>query len=217
MRPVRGKQFPPVTIDIRMKKLILATNNRDKIFEIKRILEGIELEILSAYDFDGFPDVEETGNTLAENAVLKAKIIRNRYRLPCLADDTGLEVDYLNGEPGIYSSRFAGEACSYDDNNRKLLSLLEGVPAEKRSARFKTVIAFGDIDGKIHTAEGVLEGYIGSEPKGTFGFGYDPVFVVSGMNVALAELPPEEKNRISHRGRALAKIRPIIIKAFSAD
>ncbi len=200
-----------------MKKLILATNNRDKIFEIKRILEGIELEILSASDFDDFPDIEETGNTLAENAILKAKSIWDRYRLPCLADDTGLEVDYLDGAPGVYSSRFAGEGCSYDDNNKKLLSLLQRVPAEKRSARFRTVIAFADIDGEIHTAEGVLEGYIGSEPKGTFGFGYDPIFVVSGMNVTLAELPPEEKNRISHRSRALAIIKPIIIKMFSAD
>ncbi len=198
-----------------MKKLILATNNRDKIFEIKRILEGIELEILSASDFDDFPEIEETGSTLAENAILKAKTIRDRYRLPCLADDTGLEVDYLDGEPGVFSSRFAGEGCSYDDNNRKLLSLLEGVPAEKRSARFKTVIAFGDIDGEIQTVEGVLEGHIATEPRGTFGFGYDPVFIVAAINTTLAELPPEEKNRISHRGRALAGIKPIIIKAFA--
>lgn len=212
-----GKQSPPATIDIRMKKLILATNNRDKIFEIKRILEGIELEILSASDFDDFPEVEETGRTLAENAILKVKSILGKYRLPCLADDTGLEVDYLDGAPGIYSSRFAGKGCSYDDNNKKLLSLLKGVPAERRSARFKTVIAFGKIDGKINTVEGVLEGHIGTEPRGTFGFGYDPVFIVSGMNVALAELPPAEKNRISHRGRALAKIKPIIIRAFAAD
>ncbi|MEE8417385.1 MAG: RdgB/HAM1 family non-canonical purine NTP pyrophosphatase [candidate division Zixibacteria bacterium] len=198
-----------------MKKLILATNNRHKIVEIKEILQGIELEILSVSDFDDFPEIEETGKTLPENAILKARTIWNRYRLPCLADDTGLEVDYLDGAPGVYSSRFAGEGCSYDDNNKKLLSMLEGIPSAKRTARFKTVIAFADIGGEIHTVEGILEGIIGTEPKGTFGFGYDPVFVVGGMNVALAELSLEEKNRISHRGRALAGIKPIIIRALN--
>jgi XTP/dITP diphosphohydrolase len=211
------KQSPISRIDIRMNKLLLATNNRHKIVEIKEILEGIELEILSASDFDDFPEVEETGKTLAENAILKARTIWDRYRLPCLADDTGLEVDYLHGAPGVYSSRFAGEGCSYDDNVNKLLSMLEGVPPADRTAMFKTVIAFADARGEIHMVEGVLEGIIGSEPKGTFGFGYDPVFIVSGMNVALAELPLEEKNKISHRGRALARIKPIIKKAFSAD
>ncbi len=200
-----------------MNKLILATNNRDKIDEIKSILEDADFEILSASDFDDFPEIEETGKTLAENAILKAETIRDRYGLPCLADDTGLEVDYLDGAPGIYSSRFAGEGGSYDDNVNKLLSMLEGVPPAKRTARFKTVIAFADSSGEIHTVDGVLEGIIGTEPKGTFGFGYDPVFVFEGMNVALAELPPAEKNKISHRSRALAGIKPIIIKAFSAD
>ena len=200
-----------------MKKLILATNNRDKIEEIRSILDDVDLKILSASDFDDFPEIEETGTTLEGNAILKAGAIRDRYRLPCLADDTGLQVDYLDGAPGVHSSRFAGEGCSYDDNVNKLLSMLEGIPLADRTARFKTVIAFADTRGEIHTVEGVLEGIIGFEPKGTFGFGYDPVFVVEGMNVALAELPPEEKNRISHRGRALARIKPIIIKAFSAD
>lgn len=200
-----------------MKELILATNNRDKIEEIRSILADVDLEILSASDFDDFPEVEETGKTLEVNAILKAGAIRNRYRLPCLADDTGLEVDFLDGAPGVYSSRFAGQGCSYEDNVRKLLSMLEGVPSADRTARFKTVIAFADTRGEILTVEGVLEGIIGFEPKGTFGFGYDPVFVAAGMNVALAELPPVEKNRISHRGRALVKIKPIIIKAFSAN
>ncbi len=200
-----------------MRKLILATNNHDKINEIKNILEDVDLEILSVSDFDDFPAIEETGKTLAENAILKARTIWNRYHLPCLADDTGLEVDYLDGAPGVYSSRFAGEGCSYNDNNKKLLSMLEGIPSAKRTARFKTVIAFADIGGEIHTVEGVLEGIIGTEPKGTFGFGYDPLFIVTGMDVALADLTPENKNKISHRGRALAGIKPIIKKAFSAD
>ena len=199
------------------KQLILATNNKDKIFEISKILEGLDIEILSAGDFDDFPDVEETGETLLENAVMKAKSVFEKYGLPCVADDTGLEVDYLNGEPGVRSARFAGEGCSYADNNKKLLKLLEGVPSEKRSARFKTVIAFADFEGKIHTVEGVLKGIIGLEPKGGYGFGYDPLFTVADRGMRLAEMPPEEKNRISHRGRALEKIRPIILRAFGID
>jgi len=139
-------------------QLILATNNKDKIFEISKILEGMDIEILNAGDFNDFPDVEETGETLDENATLKAKSVYEKYGLPCVADDTGLEVDYINGEPGVKSARFAGEGCSYSDNNKKLLKLLEGVPPEKRSARFKTVIAFADHEGKIHTVEGILEG-----------------------------------------------------------
>jgi len=199
------------------KQLILATNNKDKIFEISKILEGLDIEILNAGDFDDFPDVEETGKTLMENAALKVKSVCQRYRLPCLADDTGLEVDYLNGEPGVMSARFAGEGCSYADNNKKLLKLLEGVPSEKRSARFKTIIAFSNSVGEIHTVEGVLEGAIGTEQKGDYGFGYDPVFIVADRGIRLAEMPPEEKNRISHRGRALEKIRPIILKAFGIE
>ncbi|UCE64969.1 MAG: RdgB/HAM1 family non-canonical purine NTP pyrophosphatase [Candidatus Zixiibacteriota bacterium] len=199
------------------KQLILATNNKDKIFEILKILEGLDIEILNAGDFDDFPDVEETGGTLLENAVMKAKSVYEKYRLPCLADDTGLEVDYLSGAPGVMSARFAGEGCSYADNNKKLLKLLEGVPPEGRSARFKTVIAFTDFEGKIHTVEGILEGIIAEDRKGKYGFGYDPLFTVADRGIRLAELAPEEKNRISHRGRALEKIRPIILRAFKID
>jgi XTP/dITP diphosphohydrolase len=203
------------------KQLILATNNKDKIFEISRILEGLDIEILSAGDFNDFPDVEETGETLAENAILKAGAVYKKYGLPCVADDTGLEVEYLGGAPGVISARFAGEGCSYDDNNAKLLKLLQGllqgVPSEKRRAKFKTVIAFADIEGKIHTVEGILEGIIAEDRKGRYGFGYDPVFMVPERGVRLAELAPEEKNRISHRGRALEKIRPIILEAFEID
>ncbi|UCC81130.1 MAG: RdgB/HAM1 family non-canonical purine NTP pyrophosphatase [Candidatus Zixiibacteriota bacterium] len=199
------------------KRLILATNNKDKIFEISKILDGLQIEILSANDFDDFPDVEETGETLAENATLKAVSVFAKYGLPCVADDTGLEVDYLNGEPGVKSARFAGEGCSYADNNKKLLKLLEGVPTEMRSARFKTVIAFADFEGRIHTVEGILDGIIADDRRGSYGFGYDPVFIVADKTIRLAEMPPEEKNRISHRGRALEKIRPIILRAFKID
>jgi XTP/dITP diphosphohydrolase len=199
------------------RQLILATNNKDKIFEISKILEGMDIKILSAGDFDDFPDVEETGKTLVDNAIFKAGAVYKKYGLPCVADDTGLEVDFLVGAPGVISARFAGEGCSYDDNNAKLLRLLQGVPSEKRRAKFKTVIAFADFDGKIHTVEGILEGIIAEDRKGKYGFGYDPVFMVPERGVRLAELAPEEKNRISHRGRALEKIRPIILEAFGID
>ena len=196
-----------------MRKLILATNNKHKISEIKEILRGIDLQMYSAADFDDFPDVEETGETLEENALLKAKAIWDKYGLPCLADDTGLEVAHLNGAPGVYSARFAGDGCSFDDNNRKLLGMLRGVPREKRAAIFKTVIAFVDVKGRARTVEGTLAGYIGFETRGIYGFGYDPVFMVGDRT--LAELTPKEKNRISHRSAALKKIKPIIIDALS--
>jgi XTP/dITP diphosphohydrolase len=199
------------------KKLILATNNKDKIFEISRILRGLDIEILNAGDFPDFPGVEETGETLAENASLKAGSVFEKYGLPCVADDTGLEVDYLDGKPGVISARFAGEGCSYDQNNAKLLKLLEGVAPANRTARFKTVIAFADFEGRIHTVEGTLEGAIAARRKGGYGFGYDPLFVLPGSGLHLAELPPDEKNKISHRARALSKIRPIIVRAFKVD
>ncbi len=195
-------------------KLILATNNRHKIFEISNILADLEIEILTASDFNNFPEVQETGKTLMENAVLKANAIFEQYSLPCIADDTGLEVDFLNGAPGVMSARFAGEECSYEDNNKKLLNLLKDTPENQRLARFKTVIAFADNSRSIQTVEGTLEGSIAREPKGNNGFGYDPIFRVTEKGVCLAELPPNEKNKISHRAGALQKIRPIIIKAF---
>lgn len=198
-----------------MTELILATNNPDKIGEIKRILADIDLKILTMADFNDFPYVEETGKTIAENAVLKAEAIWKRYGLPCLADDTGLEVDYLDGAPGVYSSRFAGEDCSYEDNYRKLLSLMEGVPDNERTARFRTVIAFVDKGGRTHIAEGILEGSIARQPRGEFGFGYDPVFVIFDSNSTLAELPPQKKNEISHRSLAVREIRSVMLKSLA--
>jgi XTP/dITP diphosphohydrolase len=197
-----------------VNKLILATNNTHKISEISAILSGLDLEILSAKNFPDFPEIEETGNTLEENAILKIQAVWEKYHFPAVADDTGLEVDYIRGAPGVYSARFAGTGCTYDDNNRKLLSLLEGARGRERSARFRTVIAFVDMKGEIQQVNGVLEGEIADKPRGENGFGYDPVFVVEGTEKTLAEFPTEEKNKISHRGRALAKIRPIIKTAL---
>lgn len=197
-----------------MKKLILATNNRHKISEMSAILDGLDIQILSANDIPDFPEIEETGETLADNATLKVQAVWEQYHLPTVADDTGLEVDYLDGAPGVYSARFAGPGCSFDDNNRKLLALLSDVPADKRTARFKTVIAFMDNSGVLHLVDGLLEGAIAESPRGVNGFGYDPVFIVSGTDKTLGEFNTAEKNKISHRGRALSKIRPIIIKTL---
>ena len=198
-----------------MKTLILATNNIHKISEMSAILSGLDLEIVSARDFPDFPEVEETGETLEENAILKAKAVWEKYHIPAVADDTGLEVEYLNGAPGVYSARFAGPNCSFADNNRKLLTLLEDVPSGKRGARFRCVIAFVDSSGLAQAVEGVLDGAIAEAPRGHHGFGYDPVFLVGDTGKTMAEFPASEKNILSHRSRALAKIRPIIIESLS--
>jgi len=193
-----------------MSKLIIATNNRDKLKEIKQILKGSGINILSASDFDDFPNVEESGDTLKANALLKAQAVWDKYHLPCVADDTGLEVDCLGGEPGVYSSRYAGEQATYDDNCRKLLSMIAIEPPDNRSARFRTVVAFIDSEGNSHFAEGVVEGEIIDEKHGENGFGYDPVFFLPKLGKTMAELQSADKNKISHRHNALNKIIPII-------
>jgi XTP/dITP diphosphohydrolase len=192
-------------------KIVIATNNRDKLAEISDILKGTNIEILSAKDFPDFPKVEETGVTLADNAILKAQSIWDKYHLPCLGDDTGLEVDFLNGEPGVYSSRYAGPGATYDDNCNKLLDeLIRRNPANRR-ARFCTVMAFIDQTGAVHTSEGTISGEIIHEKRGTNGFGYDPIFLVPDRNKTLAELESSEKNKLSHRHNALVKIMPVIL------
>jgi len=198
-----------------MRQLIIATNNPHKIAEITAILAAIPVEILSAPDFADFPRVEETGQTLADNAASKVKMVWDMYHVPALADDTGLEVDYLNGAPGVFSARFAGPGRSYNDNNKKLLSLMDGIPESQRKARFRAVIAFIDKSGTLHSVDGVLDGSIATRSRGKFGFGYDPIFVVAGTDRTLAQFTPQEKNEISHRSRALAKIKPIMIQALS--
>jgi len=191
-------------------KLIIATNNRDKLAEIKHILRDTKIEILSAPDFDDFPDVEETGKTLEDNALLKVRAVWERYHLPCIADDTGLEVKCLDGEPGVYSSRYAGENASYDDNCNKLIQEVSHSSNKDRSAHFRTVMAFIDSKGTAHIADGTIEGEIISIKRGHSGFGYDPIFLVPSIGKTLAELTASEKNKISHRHNALMNILPII-------
>jgi XTP/dITP diphosphohydrolase len=191
-------------------KLIIATNNRHKLAEIKGIFVGSNIEVLSAADFVDFPEVEETGATLAENAALKARTIWQRYHLPCLADDTGLEVDCLGGRPGVYSSRYAGPEATYDDNCNKLLEETAGSKQTDRKARFRCVMVFIDSGGGEHIAEGTIEGEIIGQKRGENGFGYDPIFFVPSSGKTLAEMESSEKNKISHRHNALAKIIPLI-------
>ena len=199
-------------------KLVLATNNKDKIREIKNLLDGMGIEILTSADFSIFPDIEETGDTLEENAILKAEGIYKATGLPSLADDSGLEVNYLNGAPGVYSSRYAGPGCTYDDNNRKLLKELTGVPKEKRAARFRCLIAicFGENDTQV--VEGQAKGFIAEKKSiATGGFGYDPVFFYPPLGKTFAELSLEEKNKVSHRGKALLKAKELLSERLKDD
>jgi len=190
-------------------KIVLATRNRDKIREIRQVLAGLEIEILKLDQFPEIPEVEEDGQTIEQNALKKAKTVSDATRLLALADDTGLEVDYLDGQPGVYSSRFAGEAATYDDNCNKLLELMKGVPESQRTARFRCIIAITGFDIE-QTVEGVCEGFITNEKRGSQGFGYDPVFYVPDYNQTFAEMSLDLKNKISHRGLALEKARKFL-------
>ncbi len=189
------------------RKLILSTGNIHKVEEIKTILNGFNIEILSK-DEIGLKEfsIEENGTTLEENAIKKATEIQQIAGGIVMADDTGLFVDKLNGEPGLYSARYSGEGSTYRKNNKKLLNNLKGVPLEERTAVFKTVIAI--TDGKrTKTVTGECRGKIGFEERGTEGFGYDPLFIADGYNKTFAELGEEIKNKISHRSRALEKLK----------
>lgn len=192
--------------------LLIATSNMGKVKEINELLKDLHLEIKTLQNFCKIEPPEETGKTFFENAYIKAKYWAEKTGLMCLADDSGLEVDVLNKAPGVYSSRFAGENATDEENNKKLLELLKGIPLEKRKARFVCVIVVYHPSGKFITAEGTWEGIIGFEPRGSYGFGYDPIFLVPEYNYkkTAAELAPEEKNKISHRGKALAKLKEIL-------
>jgi XTP/dITP diphosphohydrolase len=193
-----------------MKEIVLATRNKHKVEEIANILKGCPVKILSLDNFKDVPDVIEDKPTLKGNAVKKAKSVAICLKKWALADDTGLEVEYLKGEPGVYSARFAGPGCTYDDNNRKLLGLLKGVPKSKRRAQFRCVIALSDAKGRTKTVEGNICGYICRKAKGKKGFGYDPIFFVPGYKKTFAQLRMRDKNKISHRGKALNKARELI-------
>ncbi len=185
------------------KKIIFATGNAGKMKEIKAVFSDFDGEILSMKEAGVDCDIEENGTSFEENALIKAKAIWERTGAIVLADDSGLEVDYLNKEPGIYSARYLGEDTPYDVKNKIIMERLEGVPKEQRTARFVCAIAAVLPDGSEKTVRQTIEGYIGYEQKGENGFGYDPIFVVPEYGKTTAELTMEEKNAISHRGKAL--------------
>lgn len=193
-----------------IRELVLATRNRNKVIELVALLGNLAITIRTLDEFPDAPDVVEDGDTCEANAVKKARAIAESTGLPAVADDTGLEVDALGGRPGVYAARYAGEDATYEDNCRKLLRELTGVPREQRTARFLTVAAIALPSDGIRVAQGTLEGVIAEEASGTLGFGYDPVFLIPEFGKTLAQLPADQKNTISHRAKAFAKVREML-------
>lgn len=192
------------------RKVIFATSNEGKMKEVRAILEDLGMEVLSMKEAGIHVDVVEDGKTFEENAVIKATEIQKVCGEIVLADDSGLEVDYLNKEPGIYSARYMGEDTSYRIKNQSLIDRLEGVEDEKRTARFVCAIAAAFPDGSVEVTRGTIEGRIGYEESGENGFGYDPIFYVPEYGCTTAELSPEQKNEVSHRGKALRLMKEVI-------
>lgn len=190
--------------------MIVATRNKGKVREIREALKGLGLRIYALSDFRDVPEVKEDGQSFTENALKKARFYSKVFGKLTMADDSGLEVDGLKGMPGIYSARYSGEGGSSQKNNEKLLQEMEGISLSKRGARFKCVMAMVSPDGREAIEEGSCKGRIGFKEKGRKGFGYDPLFILPKYGKTMAELSLEEKNKMSHRGKALRKIRKII-------
>lgn len=190
-----------------MKRLVVATRNAGKLKEIRFILRDLPVEVSSLLDYPGIPPAVEDGETFEANASKKALHVARSTGLLTLADDSGIEVDALDGAPGVHSARFAGAEATDEANNSKLLELLEDVPEEERSARFRCVVALATPEGRVELAEGVCEGRVADRELGDKGFGYDPLFYVAAYGMTFGELPEGIKNAISHRGRALAAAR----------
>ncbi|MBU1912927.1 MAG: RdgB/HAM1 family non-canonical purine NTP pyrophosphatase [Candidatus Omnitrophica bacterium] len=195
--------------------LVVATRNKDKLREIKTLLKGIRVRVFSLDSFKGVPEVIEDGKTLEDNAIKKAVQVSKFLKKFAVADDSGLEAEYLNSDPGVYSARFSGKGATYKTNNEKLLELLKGMPLSKRKACFRCVIAVADKGKIIGVAEGRCCGKIGFESKGDNGFGYDPVFIPNGFKKTFAQISASRKNNISHRSIALKKAKSIISNHLS--
>ena len=191
-------------------RIVVATGNIGKLQELETMLGPLGVEIKSLADYPDIPEVVEDGETFAENAAKKARVVAGATGEVALADDSGLEVDFLDGAPGVYSARFAGEEKDDRANNEKLMRLLEGVPPEKRGARFRCVVALALPGGRVVTTEGACEGVIVDRPRGEGGFGYDPLFYVPRLGKTFAQLDMSEKNLISHRGKAFDQAREVI-------
>lgn len=197
-------------------KVVIGTHNKDKLKELMLAfkLEDLNIELLSLDSFPEIGDIPETGKTLEENALIKAREVNRITNLPALSDDTGLEVDALHGAPGVFTARYAGENCTYNDNVQKLLDELETVPAPNRTAKFRTVVAYVDGDFEI-TAEGYCDGLISGSAKGENGFGYDPVFFISNEKRTFSQMTIEEKEKYSHRGKAIREIIKLLTPHFN--
>lgn len=196
-------------------KIVFATGNQEKLREIQEIMADMDVEIISMKEAGISVDIVEDGTTFEENAMIKAKAIAEYTDAIVMADDSGLEIDYLNKEPGIYSARYLGEDTSYDIKNQALLDRMEGVPQEKRTARFVCAIAAVFPDGDVQVVRETMEGHIGYSIEGENGFGYDPIFYLEEYGCTSAAISPEEKNRISHRGKALKAMKNLLLsRAF---
>ena len=193
-----------------IREVVLATRNRHKVIELVALLRDLGIAIRSLDEFPDAPDVVEDGATCEANAIKKARAIAECTGLPAVADDTGLEVDALGGRPGVYAARYAGENATYDDNCRKLLRELTGVPCERRTARFLTVAALALPSGEMRVVHGTLGGVIAEEASGALGFGYDPVFFVPELGKTLAQLSADQKNTISHRAKAFTQVKDLL-------
>lgn len=189
------------------KSLALGTANRHKVLELRQLLAGAPWRIQSLDDYPAVPPPVEDGDTFEANAVKKARHYASCLSVPCIADDSGISVDALQGAPGVYSARYAGPECSDEDNNTKLLTAMAAIPTPARTARFICCAAYADPDGVVHAEFGVIEGRIGFQPVGSNGFGYDPLFIPEGYENTFAQLTLTEKQSISHRGRAFRKLR----------
>lgn len=196
--------------------LLVATHNQGKVAELAELLEDLEVTLVGLADLGVAREVEETGTTFRENAILKAESYARETGLLTLADDSGLEVDALDGKPGVYTARYGGEQLNAQERYRFLLENLQGVPWDERGARFRCVVALARPEGVIGTEEGILEGHIALGPAGEGGFGYDPVFHINDQRRTMAELPAPVKNRISHRGRAVTAIKPLLRRVIGA-
>ncbi|MCX7984435.1 MAG: RdgB/HAM1 family non-canonical purine NTP pyrophosphatase [Bacteroidetes bacterium] len=194
-----------------MVPLVLATRNQHKARELQSFLSDLDFKVITLDDIPQHIVLEETGTTFYENALQKARIVYDATKLPSLADDSGLEVFFLDGRPGVFSARYAGVNATDEENNMKLLNELRGVPSEQRRAQFRSVLALV-AKGIEQTTEGICLGMVAELPRGTNGFGYDPLFIPDGYSCTYAELTAEEKNRISHRSKSFAKMREILLK-----
>lgn len=201
----------------KIEKIVFATGNKGKIKEIQMILADLGVEVITMKEAGIAIDIEENGKTYEENALIKARAVAEHTDYIVMADDSGLEIDYLNNEPGIYSARYMGEDTSYRIKNANLIERLEGVSDEKRGARFVCAIAAVFPDGREATTRGIIEGRIGYEEKGSNGFGYDPIFYVPKFGKTTAELTEEEKNQVSHRGNALMLMKEELKKYANTD